>query len=129
MGAVGGNGGGKLASHHSLDTVGVVPQGILLGPSHTAQLKPLALDRPVSVADPPQAAALGRCNRGPATSNRVHPLRPHRLEAAAHFPPPWGCLPVRRWKLDPTFHWAPQPRCTGPNTHLRMGDWYGRIRR
>ena len=52
----------------------------------------------------------------------------HRLEAAAHLPPKWGCLPVRRWKLDPTCHWAPPPRCTGPNTRLRMGDWYGPMR-
>ena len=37
-------------------------------------VKPLVLNRPVSVAVPPQAASLGRCNRGPATSNRVHPL-------------------------------------------------------
>ena len=27
---------------------------------------------------------------------------------------------MRRWKLDPTFHWAPQPQRTGPNTRLPM---------
>ena len=52
----------------------------------------------------------------------------HRLEVATHFPPLWGCLPVRQWNLDPNFHWASQPRCTGPTTRLPMGDWRGRMR-
>ena len=56
------------------------------------------------------------------------PCGHHRLEADAHFPPPWGCLPVRRWTLDPTFRWATQQRRTGPNTRLPMGDWHGRMR-
>ena len=90
-------------------------------------VKALALDRPVSWRIPPQAAALGCCNRGPATSNRVHPLWTPSIRRG-HFRVPWGCLPVRRWKLDSTFLWAPQPRCTGPNTRLRIGDWYGRMR-
>ena len=68
-----------------------------------------------------------------AIVGRLHPIAStpcghHRLEAAPHFPHPWGCLPMRRWKFNPTFHWAPQPRRTGPNTRLPMGDRHGRMR-
>ena len=65
----------------------------------------------------------------------VGPLHPiasipcghHRLEAAAHFPPPLGCLPMWRWKFQPTFHWAPQLQRTGPTSRLPMVDWHGRV--
>ena len=73
---------------------------------------------------PPQAAALGRCNRGPPTSNLVHPLWTPLIGSGPSLSSSMGCLPVHRWKLDPTFHWAPQPRYTGPTTRLPMGDWY-----
>ena len=33
------------------------------------------------------------------------------------------------WELDPIVYWAPQPRQTGPHTHLLVGHWDGRVRR
>ena len=65
---------------------------------------------------------------GPLHPIASTPCSHHPLEAAPHFPPPWGCLPVRRWKLDKTFHWAPPRGRAGLTTRLPMGDWQCRRR-
>ena len=48
-------------------------------------VKPVALDPPVSVPEPPTSAALGRCNPGPATSNHAHPLRTPSIRRGRSF--------------------------------------------
>ena len=92
-------------------------------------VKPLALDAPVSVPEPPYK----RLDLAPTIMGPVHPIAPtpcghHRLEQAIHFPPPRERLPMRRRKLVPSVHWAPQPRRTGPHTRQPLGDWDGRMR-
>ena len=64
-------------------------------------VKPLALDRPVSVADPPTS---GRsCNCWPPTSNRVHPLWTPPIESGPSLSSSMGMLTHAPVEVGPNF--------------------------
>ena len=89
--------------------------------------KPLELEPPVFVWDPPPLGALGRCSLGPATANHVHR---HWTPWIASGPTYSSCVgkhtSVPVVVMDP-IHGSPQPRLTGLLTRLFVDDWKGRV--